>query len=422
MTLPIVIKVSEVRKDSMPTGKAPQSLRGRLTKAATSPATPPPLSLYVHLPWCLRKCPYCDFNSHEWRDGLSREQYLDCLISDLEQSLAQIWGRSVQSVFIGGGTPNIFSPALIDRLLVAVRERLRLAPDAEVTMEANPAAARDESADWQAYREAGVTRVSVGVQSFDGPSLKALGRMHSGHQAAEAVGAAVRVFDRVNLDLMYGLPGQTPEKAYADLSQAVSLGVGHISLYQLTLEPNTLFAVRPPDLPHEDLIADMQEALLGQLSAAGFARYEVSAFARPGQACRHNLNYWQFGDYLGIGAGAHSKLSLPDSGIVRQTCIRQPQGAQGYQAAVAMADGSHRQSSPVASADLPFEFMLNGLRLVEGVAIGDYTARTGRPVEDLLPGVMRAEAKGLLQGRAGRWKASPLGLDFLNDLQALFLP
>ena len=389
---------------------------------ASVPSSPPPLSLYIHLPWCLRKCPYCDFNSHETRGDESLAGYVDCLVRDLEMSLAQVWGRSVQSIFMGGGTPNLFAPDLIDRLLMAVRARLRIAAGAEVTMEANPAAAQGESADWRAYREAGVTRVSIGVQSFHGPSLKALGRMHSGTQAAEAVAAAVAVFDRVNLDLMYGLPGQTAEQASADLVCALGLGVGHLSLYQLTIEPNTLFAVRPPELPDEDLIAQMQTALLDQLAAAGFARYEVSAFARPDQVCQHNLNYWQFGDYLGIGAGAHSKLTLPEAGIVRQTCIRQPQGGDSYQVAVARGDGSHRHSRLVPRADLPFEFMLNGLRLVQGVGVTAYTERTGRPVEDLLPAVARAQAKGLLKIEAGHWRATERGMDFLNDLQALFLP
>lgn len=386
------------------------------------PPSPPPLGLYVHLPWCLRKCPYCDFNSHESRGDESFEGYVESLVRDLEMSLAQVWGRSVQSVFIGGGTPNLFSPQRIDSLLMALRARLRLLAGAEITMEANPAAAQGESADWKAYRDAGVTRVSIGVQSFNTKSLQALGRMHSGAQAAEAVARAVAVFDRVNIDLMYGLPGQNVQQAMEDLGQALRLGPGHLSLYQLTLEPNTQFAVQPPVLPDDDVIGEMQETLLQALRDAGFARYEVSAFARSGQSCQHNRNYWEFGDYLGIGAGAHSKLTLPELGIVRQTCVRQPQGAQGYLATVARGDGRHRQSRPVPDRDLPFEFMLNGLRLVQGVAVGAYTERTGRPIEDLLPGVTMALKKGLLLEESGYWRPTERGLDFLNDLQALFLP
>jgi putative oxygen-independent coproporphyrinogen III oxidase len=396
-----------------------------LSESPTSgavPLSPPPLGLYIHLPWCLRKCPYCDFNSHEGGGAELFDRYIDSLVRDLEMSLAQVWGRSVQSVFIGGGTPNLFSPQRIDRLLMAVRARLRLLAGAEITMEANPSAAQGESADWQAYRDAGVTRVSIGVQSFTPESLQALGRMHSGAQATEAVMRAVAVFDRVNLDLMYGLPGQSVRQAMEDLEHALSLGVGHLSLYQLTLEPNTQFALRPPLLPDEDMIGEMQESLLEMLQASGFVRYEVSAFARSGQSCQHNRNYWEFGDYLGIGAGAHSKLTLPELGIVRQTCVRQPQGAQGYLATVSQGDGRHRQSRPVPNPDLPFEFMLNGLRLVQGVAVGAYTERTGRPIEDLLPGVALALKKGLLLADSGYWRPTARGLDFLNDLQALFLP
>lgn len=414
--------VAEVRlhRPSRP-GRAGPEQPGQAPAAPTLsvPAVPPPLSLYIHLPWCLRKCPYCDFNSHELRGEVPAQDYVESLIADIEQSLPQVWGRTVQSIFIGGGTPNLFVPAQIDRLLVAVRARLRLAPMAEVTLEANPAAVREESADWLAYKQAGVTRVSVGVQSFDGPSLQALGRMHAADQAIAAVEGAVAVFDRVNLDLMYGLPEQTLEKAHADLTQALRLGVGHLSLYQLTLEPNTLFAVRPPALPDEDTIWDMQTALLETLEKAGLSRYEVSAYARLGQRCQHNLNYWQFGDYLGIGAGAHSKLSLPESGIVRQWCLRQP---QGYQQAVALADGSHRQTQIVAAKDLGFEYMLNGLRLVEGVSVVAFTERTGRPAEDLLAGIAQAQARGLLATVDGYWRATPRGLDFLNELQAMFLP
>ncbi|MFM1880612.1 MAG: hypothetical protein RLZZ344_846 [Pseudomonadota bacterium] len=393
--------------------------RPEIRQQQAVPAVPPPLSLYIHLPWCIRKCPYCDFNSHEVRGALPTDHYLQSLIADLEQSLPQVWGRPVQSIFIGGGTPNLFPPSAIDQLLVAVRARLKVAPMAEVTLEANPAAVREESADWHAYRQAGVTRVSVGVQSFDAGCLQALGRLHSVEQAVEAVAGAVTVFERVNLDLMYGLPGQTVEMAQDDLRQALALGVGHLSLYQLTLEPNTLFAVRPPSLPEEDAIWEMQTVLVQMLEATGLARYEVSAYARPGQRCQHNLNYWEFGDYLGLGAGAHSKLSLADQGIVRQWCLRQP---QAYQQAVVAGDGSHRQTRPVEARDLGFEYMLNGLRLVSGVPVTGYFERTGRPAEDLLPGVAKAQERGLLCTDGHYWRATPRGFDFLNTLQEIFLP
>lgn len=393
------------------------------------PPQPVPLSLYVHMPWCLRKCPYCDFNSH----GLSeadgepdaadaalrmaslQQPYIDALIADLEQALPLIWGRPIISVFVGGGTPNLVSPEEIARLLAAVRARVRLLPGAEVTLEANPGAA--QRGQFEALAAAGVTRLSLGVQSFHGPHLQALGRVHDGPQALAAARDAQAVFDRLNLDLMYGLPGQTLDQALADLDQALAIDPGHLSLYQLTLEPNTFFARFPPRLPDDDAIWEMQQALHGRLAKAGYDRVEVSAFAKPGQACVHNLNYWTFGDYLGIGAGAHSKLSLPEAGIVRQTCTRTP---ADYLAAV--GQGSHRRAEPVAPEQLPFEFMLNGLRLADGLPLSLYAERAWRPIEDLLPGLGAAQAKGLVSLRDGRVRATPLGMDFLNDLQMLFLP
>lgn len=396
-----------------------QHVPSDLGLAAPAPQTLPPLSLYIHLPWCLRKCPYCDFNSHEIRSPPALDVYVDSLLIDLEQALPWVWGRSVVSIFMGGGTPNVFPPSLIDRLLAGVRARLKILPGAEVTLEANPAGAQAECADWQAYRQAGVTRISVGVQSFNSDCLQVLGRLHSAHQAEEAAIQAVECFDRVNIDLMYGLPGQTLAMAKADLSRAMALGVGHISLYQLTLEPNTFFSRYPPVLPDEDLIWQMQTELLGMLEHAGFARYEVSAFSRPDQICQHNLNYWEFGDYLGIGAGAHGKLSHPTEGIVRQVCLRNP---QNYMEALGQKrHGLHRQTQPVKASDLLFEFMLNGLRLVEGISVTAYSERTGRPIEDLLPAMREATEKGLLETAAGRLKPSAMGMNFLNDLQAVFL-
>lgn len=402
------------------------------------------LTLYIHLPWCVQKCPYCDFNSHGL-DGLSREgldlasaeqRYIEALLADLEQALPLVWGRAISAVFIGGGTPNVFSPEAIDQLLAGCRARLPWLPGIEVTMEANPGAGRDQG-DWLGYRQAGINRLSVGVQSFHGQSLVGLGRVHTAEQAQAAVTRATQVFDRVNLDLMYGLPGQTLQMASDDLAIGLSLGVGHLSLYQLTIEPNTIFANKPPVLPDEDLIYDMQMALVDQLAQAGLERYEVSAYAKPGQRCAHNLNYWQFGDYLGIGAGAHSKLSghadavgssqsrhaTTDStaaGLVvsRHNCLRRP---QDYMEAVARCDGSHRRQVVVAPRELPFEFMLNALRLVRGFSPALYRERTGLALETVLPGVQQAVAKGLLSADVSCWRPSAKGLDFLNDLQELFL-
>lgn len=376
---------------------------------------PIPLSIYVHLPWCLKKCPYCDFNSHERADGLPEAAYLAALTSDLEQVLPSIWGRSVVSVFIGGGTPNLFSPDAIASLLETIRARVRLLPGAEITMEANPGAA--QRGQFEALRQAGVTRLSLGVQSFHDESLKAIGRVHDGAGARQAAEAAVAVFERCNLDLMYGLPGQDLAMAEADLRAALALDPGHLSRYQLTLEPNTLFALRPPALPPEDLIWEMQTEGESLLAEAGYARYEVSAHARPGHEAQHNLNYWEFGDYLGIGAGAHSKLTQAAEGVVRQTVVRRP---EDFMAKV--VGGTHRRTEAVPAESLPFEFMLNALRLVEGVPVMHYPSRTGQPVEGLLAQVGQAQTDGLMSRQPGRFAPTPLGLDFLNDLQARFLP
>lgn len=376
----------------------------------------PPLSLYIHFPWCVRKCPYCDFNSHEPRSALDQDGYIDALIADLESALPLIWGRRVQTVFMGGGTPSLFSPAHIDRLLRALDARLKLNPDAEITLEANPGTL--EIAQFAGYRAAGVNRLSIGVQSFDPGHLSALGRIHGADEARRAAEQASRHFDTFNLDIMYALPGQTLEQALADIEQALALGARHLSAYHLTLEPNTLFAARPPaNLPDDDLAADMQEAIEARLAAAGFVHYETSAFALPGHQARHNLNYWTFGDYLGIGAGAHGKLSFHDR-IQRDMRHKQP---AAYLAGV--AQGSQVQTSqPVAHADLAFEFMMNALRLTEGFALSLFNERTGLPLSAILPALEQAQARGWVQ-RDGDWLRPTLaGQRFLNDLLGLFLP
>ncbi|HET7197953.1 MAG TPA: radical SAM family heme chaperone HemW, partial [Burkholderiales bacterium] len=315
----------------------------------------PPLALYVHIPWCVRKCPYCDFNSHERGGELPEHEYVEKLLRDLEDLLPSVWGRPLVSAFIGGGTPSLFSPDAIDRLLSGVRARMRLEPGAEVTLEANPGTV--EAGRFAGFRQAGVSRISLGVQSFDDGMLAALGRIHGAQEARRAIDAARASFDNVNIDVMYGLPGQTLAMAKADIGEALAAGVPHLSAYQLTLEPNTAFWSKPPALPEHDACADMQLMVEDALAAAGYQHYETSAFARPGSRCAHNLNYWQFGDYLGIGAGAHGKLSFPDR-VTRHEQIKQP--------AAYLKNDSPVKQGDVSVAELPFEFMLNALRLVEG--------------------------------------------------------
>ena len=375
---------------------------------------PIPLSLYVHLPWCIKKCPYCDFNSHAQVGDLPEKAYIDALIGDLEDALPLIWGRSFISVFLCGGTPNLFSPESIGLLLDAIRARIRLLPGAEVTIEANPGAA--QQGQFEALRSAGVTRLSLGVQSFDSNLLKAIGRVHDGTQALDAARAAVEVFERVNLDLMYGLPGQDLGQAQLDLETALAIGPGHVSRYQLTLEPNTLFSSVPPVLPEEDDIWEMQSCGDTLLAASVYERYEVSAYARAGQVSQHNTNYWTFGDYLGIGAGSHSKLTLPERGVIRQTVLRRPEDFMQ-----AVSARAHRRTESIAAAALPFEFMLNALRLVNGVPCALYVQRTGQPLESIIEAVGQAQVRGLMSRAAGQLRATPKGLDFLNDLQQMFL-
>ena len=374
----------------------------------------PPLSLYVHFPWCVRKCPYCDFNSHEARDGIPEAAYLAALIADLEHALPLVWGRPVISVFIGGGTPSLFAPESVDALLSAVRSRLTLQPDAEITLEANPGTI--EAGRFAAYRAAGVNRLSVGVQSFNPRHLAALGRIHDANEARRAVELALQCFDNVNLDLMYALPEQTLQEARADIRQAATFGTPHLSAYHLTLEPNTAFHRAPPPLPDADLAAQMQDAVEDALAAFGYGHYEISAFARPGSECRHNLNYWRFGDYLGIGAGAHGKISLPGR-IVRQMRHKRP---QAYLQAVARGDAV-QEAHEVGAPDLPFEFMMNALRLTQGFPTRLFTERTGLNLEAIRVQLDKAEAGGLLQATADRIAPTERGRRFLNDLLQLFL-
>jgi len=374
----------------------------------------PPLALYIHIPWCVRKCPYCDFNSHERKSELPEDEYLHALIADLEGLLPSVWGRRVTSVFVGGGTPSLFSPEAIARLLSDVRARLPLDADAEITLEANPGTV--EAARFRGFREAGVNRLSIGVQSFDDRRLAALGRIHSADDARRAIGQALRVFENVNLDLMYGLPGQTLAEARTEIEEAVRIGAAHVSAYQLTIEPNTVFWRKPPVLPEHDACADMQLAAEEVLGAAGYEHYETSAFARPGRRCRHNLNYWEFGDYLGIGAGAHGKLSFADR-VTRHARIKQP---LEYLRAAQRGE-SNAEQRELNPRELPFEFMLNALRLIEGFALELFAARTGLALAQLEPALERAEQKGLIERDFRRLRPSARGRLFLNELLELFL-
>jgi len=375
----------------------------------------PPLSLYVHLPWCIKKCPYCDFNSHEMAGAdMPEQRYIDALIADLEASLPLIWGRSVHSVFIGGGTPSLFSPAAIDRLLGELRARLRLDADCEITLEANPGTFEKDR--FRAFRSAGVTRLSVGVQSFNDEHLKALGRVHDRAQAIAAVEEAAASFETFNLDIMYALPGQTLAGLEKDMRQALALSPPHISIYHLTIEPNTYFAKFPPVIPEEDLAYAMLDRITEMTAQAGMQRYEVSAYAKPGHRCFLNLNYWQFGDYLGIGAGAHSKLSFAHR-IVRQVRWREPKLYMDK----ALAGQAVTQENEISRADLPFEFMLNALRLRDGFKLQDFAEKTGLPVSVLQTGLDEADRKGLIERDLISLRPTERGFDFLNDLQSLFL-
>ena len=375
----------------------------------------PPLSLYVHIPWCVRKCPYCDFNSHEVRGEAPEQDYVRALIADLELALPQIWGRRVYSVFFGGGTPSLFSARAIEELLAAFRARLNLAADAEITLEANPGTF--ESAKFRDYRACGVNRLSIGIQSFNPARLRALGRIHDGEEARRAIAIAQAHFDNINLDLMYALPQQTLQQAEEDIETALGLGTPHLSAYHLTLEPNTLFHRHPPPLPDGELAADMQDMIEARLAGGGYVNYETSAFARPGQECRHNLNYWRFGDYLGIGAGAHSKLSFPDR-ILRQMRYKQPREYMRKTAAGSPVQDEH----VVTRRDLGFEFMMNALRLAGGVEAALFAERTGLALNAMEQPLREAVQRGLITRDHVRIAPTKRGQRFLNDLLQLFLP
>jgi oxygen-independent coproporphyrinogen-3 oxidase len=374
----------------------------------------PPLSLYIHWPWCVRKCPYCDFNSHEAKGEVPEQQYLDALRRDLEMSLPLIWGRKIYTIFIGGGTPSLMSAAGMDRLMSDLRSLLPLDGACEITMEANPGTFEAEK--FRAYRDSGVNRLSVGIQSFNSGHLKALGRIHDDGEAKRAVEIALANFDNFNLDLMYALPGQTLEQARQDIETAMAFKPPHLSLYHLTMEPNTVFAKYPPQLPDDDLSADMQDMIAELTTAGGYGHYEVSAYAKPGHQARHNLNYWQFGDYLGIGAGAHGKLSFPHR-VLRQARYKQP---QSYMDAVA-AGNPVQEERELTRDEMGFEFMLNTLRLQGGFEPNLFAERTGLALNTIEKQLNAAEAKGLLYRDHMLIKPTELGQRFLNDLQQMFL-
>jgi putative oxygen-independent coproporphyrinogen III oxidase len=402
------------------------------TAAPTAPAASPrpassietdeaSLALYVHMPWCVRKCPYCDFNSHQLKSAAPDAAYIDALIRDFDLELPRLTGRRIDTVFFGGGTPSLFQPEDFGRLLGALRRRIEFAADAEITLEANPGTI--ERGRFAGYRDAGINRVSLGAQTFAPRALEVLGRIHSADDTHRAV-AELRAaqLDNFNLDLMYALPGQTPEQAVDDVRTACALGPAHISYYQLTLEPGTVFHARPPQLPGEDAAWQIQTEGQRLLADAGYVQYEVSAYARLGKRCRHNLNYWLFGDYIGIGAGAHGKLSLARPHRILRTV--KPKQPREYQQQVQSARGddvSIGESSWVAPADLPFEFMLNALRLNEGFTVRDYRRGTGLEMPSVEDKLAAAESRGLLTSRADAWRPTELGRRFLNDLQASFL-
>ncbi len=374
----------------------------------------PPLALYIHIPWCVRKCPYCDFNSHAASPTLPEEEYIDALLADLDQDLPAAHGRELSSIFFGGGTPSLFSAAALGRLLAGVQQRIPFASDIEITLEANPGTFEQEK--FTAYRALGINRLSIGIQSFQEQKLQALGRIHSGAEAVRAADMARQAgFDNFNLDLMHGLPDQSLDDALSDLRQAIAMGPTHLSWYQLTLEPNTVFWNQPPALPEDDILWDIQEAGQALLAEHGYAQYEVSAYAQPGRAARHNLNYWSFGDFIGIGAGAHGKLSHPDGRILRTWKTRLPKDylnpAKPFKAG----------EKALGNGELPFEFLMNALRLTDGVDAVLFAQRTGLDLASLAEGRREAEQSGLLQVEPSRLAATARGQLFLNDLLQYFL-
>lgn len=385
-----------------------------LKPGALSLTALPPLSLYVHFPWCVKKCPYCDFNSHEATGGFPEDEYLSALRADLEMALPLIWGRKIYTIFIGGGTPSLLSAAGLDRLLSDIRTLLPLDGAVEITMEANPGTFEAEK--FKSYRASGINRLSIGIQSFNSRHLDALGRIHNGDEAQRAVDIAASNFDNFNLDLMYALPSQTLDEARRDVQTAIAYAPPHLSLYHLTMEPNTVFAKYPPNVPDDDTSADMQDMIEQETSAAGYQHYEVSAYAQPKRQARHNLNYWQFGDYLGIGAGAHTKLSFPHR-VIRQARYKQP---KSYMEQMRLGNPIQEEKE-ITRDELGFEFMLNAMRLVDGVEVNMFAERTGMPLNAVERALNEAEAKGLLYRDHKAMKPTVLGQRFLNDLQEMFL-
>jgi putative oxygen-independent coproporphyrinogen III oxidase len=375
----------------------------------------PPLALYVHLPWCVRKCPYCDFNSHELREALPERAYADALIADLEAALPSVWGRPIHSIFFGGGTPSVFSAESIDGLLAAIRARLTVPPDTEITLEANPGTFEAEK--FRDFRAAGINRLSIGIQSFNPAHLQRLGRIHDDREAHRAIEIAHAHFENFNLDLMYALPDQTLAEAERDVDEAIATGAPHLSFYHLTIEPNTLFHRFTPNVPNEDVAATIGEMVERKLAEAGYSHYETSAHARPGAECRHNTNYWRFGDYLGIGAGAHAKISFADR-IVREQRYKHPRSYMERAAARDAVEERHE----IRRRDLPFEFMMNALRLADGFPVTLFNERTGLQLTAMAKPLALAEEKGLIERDHERVRATALGQRFLNDLLALFLP
>jgi putative oxygen-independent coproporphyrinogen III oxidase len=409
-----MIPIKPIGTTTRPGGTPLEAAAAFLKPGTLNLSALPPLALYVHFPWCVKKCPYCDFNSHEANGAIPEQEYLDAMRADLERSLPLIWGRKIYTIFIGGGTPSLMSAAGLDRLLSDIRTLLPLDGAVEITMEANPGTFEAEK--FRSYRTSGINRLSIGIQSFNAQHLKALGRIHDGDEARRAVDIAQANFDNFNLDLMYALPGQTLAQAQQDLATAIAFAPPHLSLYHLTLEPNTYFAKFPPSVPDDDASAEMQDMIAIDTAAAGYGHYEVSAYARAGRQARHNLNYWQFGDYLGIGAGAHSKLSFPHR-VVRQARYKGPKAYMEHM----RAGNPVQEENEIGREALGFEFMLNALRLTEGFEVNLFAERTGMPLNTITASLDAAEAKGLLYRDHKIIKPTELGSRFLNDLQEMFL-
>lgn len=374
----------------------------------------PPLSLYVHIPWCVRKCPYCDFNSHQAAEEIPERAYVDALIDDLKADLSWVQGRKLHSIFFGGGTPSLFSGRAIGEILTAVEHQIGFEEDIEITLEANPGTFEQHK--FSNFRSAGINRLSIGIQSFSSHHLERLGRIHDGSQALQAIATARAAgFSNFNIDLMHGLPDQTIDEAAADIKLAIDNGAQHISWYQLTIEPNTEFYSRPPPLPNDDRLADIQQAGMNLLHGNDFAQYEVSAFALSSQTSKHNINYWQFGDYLGIGAGAHGKITLPESGVVmRSSKTRQP---DKY---LARIDSFMAQNRAIAADEMALEFMMNGLRLVDGVPVEYFSPRTGLVLSSIETQISDLQRKGLIETDDSRYRTTKLGYQFLNTVLQQF--